>query len=777
MNGHIPRIDLQLLMARERIFNELLTERLKSFHAEVLKDFHHVIHNDNGSIRASAGSPAPSIVLHALQNYVPDDAPSGFSPVEFPRQPQSINQPTSMMLNPTDLKLGNGSVAEDASSVANSHFQLHFENSPRGPASGRLKSYFLPERPVTAIDLEKFRKREVTLYEAATAHITAETVDNSAQPRLHPATRYDDEEAAYMVNLMRTPTGRWAFLMIDVLDGGMSADQEIYLEICKPWNEMQSEVAQDQAVMMPSWTDIEALNAAHHLKCEARIHPNNPARVAWLTVGTVFVLYDLFVVPVRLSGITSTVQNQALDVIARPTILYWIGDLILNFFVSYHSAGQLVTDMKRVAMNYIKHWFFVDLVVVLSDVIVFILYMSSPDSGDPAVPGGNPLAVTRTLRILRIARILRIGKLVASLGDLLQDSRSESLLLVMQLVQHLMSIFIVNHYIACAWYATGMIDYEQSWIKKIGLEDYDWHEGYFYALHWSLTQFTPATNNIAPGNWRERLFSVIVVIFALVSFSSFVSGVTNAVNQLRRLNQDMIDEAERIRKFLIAHDVSQDLGSRILHFFTTNFSRTRKIQEADIRFFRVLPESLLVDLHFESNAPILKSHSLFERLWEFDEVTLQKICHESFGEESYLPRQEVFKFGKESHKAVYLVRGTFYYQSQHHSGELFENIYLAEMTLWVKWQHMGLLTAVAQCQVATINALSFQNIFAKHGGPMFSRIKRYVAFVVGYQERSSDRLTDLPIEEGEMKNIVARVMRMDRSAKTFTENGFARGVT
>merc|ERR1719191_2017613 len=52
---------------------------------------------------------------------------------------------------------------------------------------------------------------------------------------------------------------------------------------------------------------------------------------------------------------------------------------------------------------------------------------------------------------------------------------------------------------------------------------------YTTALHWSLTQFTPASMDLHPTNTLERAYSVVVIMLALVVFSSFVSSITAAM--------------------------------------------------------------------------------------------------------------------------------------------------------------------------------------------------------------------------------------------------------
>ena len=42
---------------------------------------------------------------------------------------------------------------------------------------------------------------------------------------------------------------------------------------------------------------------------------------------------------------------------------------------------------------------------------------------------------------------------------------------------------------------------------------------------------------VSPKNEIERLYNVVVIMSAMVIFSTFISAITNAMNQLRNLNR------------------------------------------------------------------------------------------------------------------------------------------------------------------------------------------------------------------------------------------------
>ena len=60
---------------------------------------------------------------------------------------------------------------------------------------------------------------------------------------------------------------------------------------------------------------------------------------------------------------------------------------------------------------------------------------------------------------------------------------------------------------ACLWYGIGswtLVEMGDSWIGRSSMEQAGFADLYAASMHWTLTQFTPATNDIAPNNAVER---------------------------------------------------------------------------------------------------------------------------------------------------------------------------------------------------------------------------------------------------------------------------------
>merc|ERR1719277_1914822 len=125
---------------------------------------------------------------------------------------------------------------------------------------------------------------------------------------------------------------------------------------------------------------------------------------------------------------------------------------------------------------------------------------------------------------------------------------------------------------------------------------------YLYAtsLHWSLTQFTPASMDISARNLWERLFSVVVLLFAMLVFSSIVASITSAMTALRNLQGNEMRQFWLLRRYLRQRNIPKGLSDRIIKFLEHRSSVQGKlVQREKVPVLGGLSEALHNELMHE----------------------------------------------------------------------------------------------------------------------------------------------------------------------------------
>lgn len=85
--------------------------------------------------------------------------------------------------------------------------------------------------------------------------------------------------------------------------------------------------------------------------------------------------------------------------------IWFMLELLLNFFTAYYEKGVLITDRKKIVKRYLKTWFMVDL---CSSVPFSFIVVGMKDEGSSAAA----LKSAKLIRIFRLAKYARLIRLI-----------------------------------------------------------------------------------------------------------------------------------------------------------------------------------------------------------------------------------------------------------------------------------------------------------------------------------------------------------------------------
>eukprot|EP00930_Biecheleria_cincta_P038494 TRINITY_DN26433_c0_g1_i1.p1 TRINITY_DN26433_c0_g1~~TRINITY_DN26433_c0_g1_i1.p1 ORF type:complete len:718 (+),score=88.63 TRINITY_DN26433_c0_g1_i1:53-2206(+) len=493
--------------------------------------------------------------------------------------------------------------------------------------------------------------------------------------------------------------------------------------------------------------------------------PHSRFRTFWAIVSLLCIVWDMMLIPLQASELGNLVPIA--DSVGLVIFAYWCVDLPLNFFVGI-DEGVGVVDMRpaKILKSYLRTWFGIDLFLILVDICIFSVAAIIQTSGVSNT--FSTMRIARALRLMRFLRLMRLQKSSETVDLLLAKFRSEYTVLMAKILSLTLKVVIVVHYIACLWYLLSTLDEENNWRTPYGYEQQELWGAYVMAVHWSLTQFSPATQNIAPRNFYERTFAIVIVFYAFLAFSSFLSSMTNAVNELRSIDAEKTKGRATIRKFFCEKKVSTDLWCRITMFCRAKNLHNRILKETEISTFMEIPESLRIKLHEELYMPSLQDARFLQGRDDTDKQLMIKICHLAITEERQGPKQDVFVEGVECHHVIAFFRGEAKYWSTSYDGPVclssaFEHgdwngkRYLCELTLWTPWHHRGQLITTTTCAWMLFQCEALASIVAKEEGcHLFSYLATVGLLVLAEAENNENPTTDLGLSDEMMSRLTAR---------------------
>mmetsp|Transcript_47405 Transcript_47405/g.88277 ORF Transcript_47405/g.88277 Transcript_47405/m.88277 type:complete len:966 (+) Transcript_47405:63-2960(+) len=438
--------------------------------------------------------------------------------------------------------------------------------------------------------------------------------------------------------------------------------------------------------------------------------PSSKGRLCWDITGMVLLGYDIIMVPIQVFEPSESFFLQALNYITGG---FWTMDLFASFLVGYHRQGTVEMDPFKIAVHYIRSWFLLDAILVLLDWI--FLLIGSESQGSSRV-----MRMGKLSRGMRVMRLLRVMKFRMVFSDIMESIHSEYKRTLIGVAKWVVFIIVINHYIACGFYGlkhvADLLDEENTWVKEnLPANGGTFLYRYGTSLHWSLTQFTPASMEVVPENGIERLYNICVLLFALVTFSSFVSSITNAMTYLRNIDAKKLDQDAALRRYLGEHTISNALVNRVLHFLQeqqVKRGRVVRTKEVDVELFKQLPDSLKNELRVEAFQPSINTHPFFHHYGVVEPQALRQICRTAMAEVSLTMHQELFGDGGTVLDMLFLNEGELRYQfpvdDQSFEVHIRKGEWACEAALWAANAELhSPLVAECTCELALFNSADF----------------------------------------------------------------------
>jgi len=316
-------------------------------------------------------------------------------------------------------------------------------------------------------------------------------------------------------------------------------------------------------------------------------------------------------------------------------------------------------------------------------------------------------------------------------------------------------LILANHVVACAWFGIGLMNADQNdgfstWVIANDMDSRTLTYKYATSLHWSLTQFTPASMEVVPQNIHERLFSVVVLLFAMITFSSFVSMLTASMSELRNISSDEARQFWLLRRYLRDWGVSRRFSLRLQRYLEYAYHKQRqRVQAKDVKLLALLSGPLHDELRAKTSCVHLVIHPLFHHCDRYLRVFSRALSDIYFGRGDC-----AFTCGEQGSSMLFVCAGVFSYQLGELLGdcahiptgrhqEVGEGNWIAEAVLWTSWLHQGDLLALSEGQVISIDAHQFSEAVQVFR-PLWVAFRAYAKRFVQAMNRIDQReLTDL----------------------------------
>lgn len=196
------------------------------------------------------------------------------------------------------------------------------------------------------------------------------------------------------------------------------------------------------------------------------INPTAMWKTIWNVVGLLLILFLAITVPYRIPFEDTTPDEWVmLDITIDSIFLF---DVVLNFFTAFEDEnGELVIERRRIAKNYIKTWFAVDMMSSIPITLIQKYTSSGSVDNIKLLKLSRLPRLYRLLRLIKLMRLYKSNKFVEKLFAAVNISVTAN-----RMINSLIMMIFLLHLIGCLWATVASLTsgaYPSVWMNINGL--------------------------------------------------------------------------------------------------------------------------------------------------------------------------------------------------------------------------------------------------------------------------------------------------------------------
>ncbi|KAL2578234.1 hypothetical protein GLYMA_16G218000v4 [Glycine max] len=419
------------------------------------------------------------------------------------------------------------------------------------------------------------------------------------------------------------------------------------------------------------------------------MNPHNKFLQRWNKILAIFCLVAIFVDPLfffliyvkkneKCIAINQTMTTTLVLFRSINDLIYFF-NILLQFKLAYVSpestvvgAGDLVDHPKKIALNYLKGYFFIDLFVVLP----LPQYFPRLFRFLPLLIGQSPTGFIFESAwanfIINLLIFMLSGHVVGSgwylfglqrVNQCLRNACRDS------------NITGCSAFIDCGYGADDVSGRAEVWNNNVNataclnsssdafkygiyvnavpltIETRVVHK-YVFALFWGFQQISTLAGNQTPSYFVwEVLFTMAIIGLGLLLFALLIGNIQNFLQALGRRRLEMQLRGRDVEQWMSHRRLPEDLRRRVRHAERYSWAATRGVNE------EILLENMQEDLQTDIRRHLFKFVKKVRIFALMDEPILDAIC-ERLKQKTYIKGSKVLSQGSLVEKMVFVVRGT-----------------------------------------------------------------------------------------------------------------------
>ncbi|XP_077861606.1 potassium/sodium hyperpolarization-activated cyclic nucleotide-gated channel 2-like [Saccoglossus kowalevskii] len=460
------------------------------------------------------------------------------------------------------------------------------------------------------------------------------------------------------------------------------------------------------------------------------VHPFSSFRFCWDFIMLICLMLNLIILPVVIAFFNNDLSTHWIVFNCTSDTFFMI-DIILNFRTGIPVPGtaeQVILKPMKIAKQYAKTWFLIDLISSLPMDYVFLISGHASDS--------DMYRATRALRILRLTkllsllRLLRISRLIRYVKQWEEWINVASA--VIRIFNLIWVMLLVGHWNGCLQFLVPMLQEfpEDSWVTINNLTNADWSEQYTWAVFKAMSHMLCiGYGRYPPSGTVDVWLTMLSMISGATCYALFIGHAANLIQSIDCSARVYREKYKQVEEYMAFRKLPRDLRERVADYYDHRYQGKFFDEDAILdELSRKLREDVV-----NYNCRDLVASVPFFRDSDANFVTrvVTKLKFEVFQ-----PGDVIIKNYTFGDKMYFVQQGTVEILSPHDEERIIttltEGSYFGEICLLTRERRVATVRAETYCHIFSLSVDNFNEV-----------LEEYPAMRKTLEKVAADRLTKL----------------------------------
>ncbi|KAG0723922.1 Potassium/sodium hyperpolarization-activated cyclic nucleotide-gated channel 4 [Chionoecetes opilio] len=249
---------------------------------------------------------------------------------------------------------------------------------------------------------------------------------------------------------------------------------------------------------------------------------------------------NLIILPVAISFFNDDLSTRWIAFNCLSDTIFLI-DIVVNFrtgIMQQDNSEQVILDPKLIAKNYLKTWFFLDLISSVPLDYIFLIFNQDFSESFQILHAGRALRILRLAKLLSLVRLLRLSRLVRYVSqweEVYVSSFLNMASVFMRIFNLISMMLLIGHWSGCLQFLVPMLQGfpSNSWVAINELQNSYWLEQYSWSFFKAMSHMLCiGYGRFPPQNLTDLWLTMISMISGATCYALFIGHATNLIQSL-----------------------------------------------------------------------------------------------------------------------------------------------------------------------------------------------------------------------------------------------------